>query len=153
MSFLGPEPDESDKAIMPSTVRLSAKTLLTALRHPQWIELYRSDDDAATWRFVGKPVGDTGAHNGNPPCLVKLRDGRLVITYGYRSAPYGIRARISKDEGKTWGDEIMLRADGGTWDLGYTRTVQRPDGKMVTVYYFNEAEDRERYISATIWNP
>jgi len=47
----------------------------------------------------------------------------------------------------------LLRADGGTWDLGYTRTVQRPDGKMVTVYYFNEAEDRERYISATIWNP
>ena len=84
---------------------------------------------------------------------MKLRDGRLVITYGYRSAPYGIRARISKDEGKTWGDEIILRNDGGAWDLGYTRSLQRSDGKMLTVYYFNDHEDTERYIGATIWSP
>jgi hypothetical protein len=46
-----------------------------------------------------------------------------------------------------------LRTDGGAWDLGYTRTVQRADGQMVTVYYFNDAADRERYIGATIWDP
>jgi len=46
-----------------------------------------------------------------------------------------------------------LRKDGGTWDLGYTRTVQRPDGKLVTVYYFNDSKDSERYIAATIWDP
>ena len=68
-------------------------------------------------------------------------------------APFGIRARISSDQGKTWGKEIPLRTDGGTWDLGYTRTVQRPDGKMVTLYYFNNSKDTERYIAATIWSP
>jgi hypothetical protein len=82
-----------------------------------------------------------------------LRDGRLAITYGYRSAPFGIRARLSSDEGKTWSDEIPLRTDGGAWDLGYTRTIQRPDGKMLTVYYFNDHPDSERYIGATIWDP
>ncbi|MEO8028803.1 MAG: sialidase family protein [Bryobacteraceae bacterium] len=153
LSFLGPEPAENDKSIMPSSVRLSPKTILTALRHPRWLEIYRSDDDGATWHFLSKPVPDTGAHNGNPPSMVRLKDGRLAITYGYRSEPYGIRARISKDDGKTWSDEINLRSDGGAWDLGYTRTVQRPDGKMVTVYYFNDAPDRERYIGATIWDP
>ena len=66
--------------------------------------------------------------------------------------PLGIRARISNDQGLTWGPEIMLRADGGTWDLGYTRTVQRADGKIVTVYYFNDKPDTERYIAATIWD-
>ena len=153
VSFIGPEPAEDDKAIMPSSVRLSPRTIVTAIRHPSWIELYRSDDDGSNWHFVSKPVPDTGAHNGNPPSLVRLRDGRLAITYGYRSEPYGIRARLSKDEGKTWSREIVLRADGGAWDLGYTRTVQRPDGKLITVYYFNDAADQERYICATIWDP
>jgi hypothetical protein len=153
VSFVGPEPGPDDMAIMPSSVRLSPKTILTAIRHPGWIVLYRSDDDGATWHFISKPATDTGRHHGNPPSLVKLSDGRLVITYGYRAEPFGIRARISSDEGKTWGKEIPLRTDGGTWDLGYTRTVQRPDGKMVTIYYFNDSKDTERYIAATIWSP
>jgi hypothetical protein len=85
--------------------------------------------------------------------MIKLKDGRLAITYGYRSEPYGIRARLSSDQGQTWGKEIMLRADGGWWDLGYPRTVERPDGKIVTVYYFNDSKEQERYIAATIWDP
>jgi hypothetical protein len=152
VAFVGREPDQNDKVIMPSSVPLSPQTILTAIRHVRWIELYRSDDNGETWRFVSKPAPDTGAHNGNPPSLVHLRDGRLALTYGYRSEPYGIRARLSTDEGKTWTNEIPLRTGGGTWDLGYTRTVQRSDGKMATIYYFNDAPDRERYIAATIWD-
>ena len=74
-----------------------------------------------------------------------------MLTYGYRSAPYGIRAVFSTDGGTTWSQPIILREDGGCWDLGYTRTVERPDGKLVTIYYYNDAEDEERYIAATIW--
>lgn len=151
ISFVGPEPDERDKALMPSSVRLSRNVLLTAVRHTSWIELYRSDDDGSSWHFLSRPVPNTGAHNGNPPYLLKLQDGRLAITYGFRSEPYGIRARLSNDDGKTWSGEIPLRTDGGAWDLGYTRTVQRPDGKLVTIYYFNDHKDTERYIGATIW--
>jgi hypothetical protein len=96
-------------------------------------------------------VPDTG--RGNPPSMVKLKDGRLAITYGYRAEPFGIQARLSSDNGETWTDPIVLRDDGGNWDIGYTRTVQRPDGKLVTVYYFNDHADGERYISSTIWDP
>jgi hypothetical protein len=74
------------------------------------------------------------------------------MTHGYRSKPFGIRARLSGDDGQTWSDEIMLRADGGGGDLGYPRTVERPDGKLVTVYYFNDDAQRERYIGGTIWD-
>jgi hypothetical protein len=54
------------------------------------------------------------------------------------------------------GEEMILRDDAGTWDLGYPRSVQRPDGKIVTVYYYtvyyyNDKKDGERYIAATIW--
>jgi len=153
VSFVGPEPEKGQKAIMPSTVRLSPTHLLTARRQVQFIDTYRSRDNGGTWDFAGVAAPDTGLNNGNPPQLVRMTDGRLVLTYGYRSAPYGIRTRISRDEGESWGREVDLRNDGGCWDLGYTRTVQRADGKLVTVYYFNDAQDGERYIAATIWHP
>jgi len=85
--------------------------------------------------------------------MIKLQDGRIALTYGWRLPPYGVRAMISEDEGQTWSDEIVLRHDGNSWDLGYPRTVQRPDGKIVTMCYFNDASSKERYISATIWSP
>jgi len=136
---------------MPSSVRLSKDSILTAVRHRAFIDAYRSDDDGKTWRFVNKPAPTRAA--AILRAWSSLKDGRLAITYGFRSAPFGIRARLSSDDGATWGDEIMLRDDAGAWDLGYTRTVQRPDGKLVTVYYYNDAKDKERYIGATIWDP
>ncbi|MBA2353156.1 MAG: exo-alpha-sialidase [Acidobacteria bacterium] len=150
LGFVHDEPADSDYGIMPSSVRLSPTSLLTAVRFRRWIEVYRSDDNGASWKHLVRAVPDTG--RGNPPSLVRLEDGRLVITYGYRAEPYGIRARISTDEGKTWDDDVVLRSDGGTWDLGYTRTVQRADGKLVTIYYYN-VQDTERFIGATIWTP
>lgn len=150
-SFVGPEPDEKDFAIMPSSARVAPHTILTTIRHRPFIDAYRSTDDGKTWTFVNKPAPDTG--RGNPPALLKLKDGRLAIMYGYRAEPYGIRARLSSDSGAAWGEEIVLRKDAGNWDLGYPRAVQRPDGKIVVVYYYNEGADKERYIGATIWDP
>jgi hypothetical protein len=149
-AFVGPEPEGRDYAIMPSSVRLGKDRILTMIRYRKFIDAFVSDDDGKTWAKLNRPAPATG---GNPPSLVELEDGRLVLTYGFRMEPYGIRARISEDRGETWGDEIVLRDDGGNWDLGYTRTVQRPDGKLVTVYYYNLDADSERFIGATIWDP
>jgi hypothetical protein len=155
VSWIGPEP--TGFSIMPSSVRLSPTEILTAIRRKEgrehWIDGWLSQDDGQTWRLINRPAESTGGSVGNPPSMVKLKDGRIAVTYGYRSAPYGIRARISGDEGRTWGKEIVLRDDAGCWDLGYPRTVQRADGKLVTVYYFNDDPNRERYIAATIWRP
>jgi BNR repeat protein len=151
LGFVHPEPNEKDYGIMPSSVRLSPTSVLTTVRFRNFIEAYRSDDNAKTWHHVVRAVPDTG--RGNPPSLVKLRDGRLAVTYGYRAQPYGIRARISRDGGKTWDAERILRADAADWDLGYPRSVQRPDGRIVTVYYYNDPSAVERYIAATIWDP
>ena len=151
VSWVCPEPEGDDYAIMPSSVRLSSKSILTAIRHRQYIAAWRSDDNGSTWKMLAQPVESTGG--GNPPAMLKLPDGRLVLTYGYREAPYSIRARTSSDEGKTWSKDIMLREDGGAWDLGYTRTVRRQDGNLVTTYYYNTAKDGERFIGATIWKP
>ena len=145
-------------AIMPSTVRLASGALLTMIRRGAvvdeakrwWLEAFISPDEGEHWYMLDKPRID---NKGNPASMIVLRDGRIALTYGYRGAPYGIRARISSDLGVSWGEEIILRGDGGGWDLGYPRTVQRPDGKCVTVYYFNDGTRKERYIAVTIWDP
>ena len=155
ISWIGEEPQ--DFAIMPSTVRLSKTELLTTVRCKEgskdWIDAYHSSDNGAVWKFLSRPVPSTGGMGGNPPSLIHLKDGRLALTYGYRGRPYGIRARLSDDRGKTWSSETVLRDDSATWEVGYTRSVERPDGKIVTVYYFAEHADTERVILATIWDP
>jgi hypothetical protein len=151
LSFVGPEPEGNDFAIMPSTVDLGKGRMITAIRHRRFIEVYGTEDNGLTWKHISTPVPDSG--RGNPAAMIRLKDGRIALAYGYRGEPYGIRALVSKDGGKTWGDEIRLRSDAGNWDLGYPRSVQRPDGKVVTVYYYNDSPDTERYIGVSIWEP
>lgn len=153
LSWITPEP--KGYAIMPASARVGEK-LLVAVRCRQqqhsWIDLYESQDLGKSWRYLSRPVEDTG-HGGNPPSLTLLRDGRLCLVYGYRNPPFGIRARVSEDNGVTWSPDIVLRDDGGNHDIGYPRTVERADGQLVTVYYFNDSALGERYIAATIWSP
>lgn len=154
VSWIGPEP--AGFAIMPSTLRLSENEFLTTLRCREgafrWMQQWRSTDGAKTWVQEANPVDYLG--EGNPPMLNQLPDGRLCLTYGFRAYPYSIRAKLSDDKGKTWGPTIILRSDGTDRDIGYVRSIVRPDGKVVTTYYIDEAETGpERYIGATIWDP
>lgn len=154
VSWIGPEPEGF--SIMPASVRLTEHEILVAVRRREgaqrFISTYRSTDDGKWWEYEGDPVPDAGV--GNPPAMIRLADGRLCLVYGYRAEPYSIRAKLSDDRGRTWGEDIVLRDDGGSRDIGYPRIVQRPDGKVVVLYYFNLAGDRpERFISATIWTP
>lgn len=157
LSFVGPEP--SGFSIMPSTVRLTETELLTMTRRREgsgeerhrWIDAWRSYDNGIHWKPLGAVVKDVGA--GNPPALTRLRDSRLCLTYGDRKPPYAICAKLSSDQGRTWSPAIVLRTNGGGRDMGYVRTLQRPDGKMVTVYYFTPKESRYRQVVATIWDP
>jgi hypothetical protein len=148
-------------SIMPSSLRTGSQRILTAVRCaargefaqvPAWIDLYVSADDGDTFQYLNRPAPDTGK-GGNPPVLSGLADGRIVLTYGARRLPYGIRARISSDQGETWGDEIILRDDGGCGDLGYPRVASLPDGTLIAAYYFNQDLHGERFIGGTIWKP
>jgi hypothetical protein len=58
----------------------------------------------------------------------------------------------------TWSNEFIIREfiirkDGGTFDLGYTRDVLRSDGKIVTGYYFNTGQNDPRTIRVSVWGP
>ena len=160
LSYIGPEPDRFE--IMPSSVRLSDSEILTVIRRREesgqdLLSAYLATDNGSTWERLIDPVSDTG-NGGSPPALVKLDDGRLSLAYAVRSNE-GSRlcVKYSSDEGRTWSEEMVLRDDGATSDAGYPRMVQRPDGKLVAVYYWNNAIEQEdnpwRYIGATIFDP
>ena len=140
---------------MPSSVRLSPRELVTTIRRQDpprsWIDAYASHDDGSTWTFLSSPEPDTG--EGNPPSLLRLRDNRLCLIYGSRRQPFGIYARLSSDQGKTWTRAIALRDDAGGRDIGYVRSIVRPDGKIVAVYYYHDQTGPTRYLAATIWEP
>lgn len=88
---------------------------------------------------------------GHPFHPLRLPDGRVLLTYGYRHEPYGIRARILEPECRNpaKAKEIIVREDGGNADIGYPWSTLMPDGHILVVYYFNDA-DGPRYIAGTI---
>ena len=163
VSEVGGEPQGAgDFAIMPASLRLPKGRLLCARRCRDgasgltWIDLYASDDGGRSWRFLNRPVAfQQRGHSGNPPCLKQLADGRLLLIYGNRDGPYQICARISGNEGRSWGGEIVLRSGGGNGDIGYARAVALDDDSVVAAYYFNDRADGdgERFIEATRWQP
>lgn len=148
-------------AIMPSSVRLGPSNILTLIRRtkPPRMVSFASIDNGSSWQQLDDPVIMDGS--GNPPALLKLADNRLCLVYALRSAetrPEGIGMYVafSSDKGKSWTEPALLRGqDGAVWDIGYPRAVQLPNGNVVAVYYYNNADtgDKYRYIAATIFNP
>jgi sialidase-1 len=89
-----------------------------------------SEDSGQSWSEP-REIGVWGL----PSHLLKLNDGRLLMTYGHRRAPFGNQARISSDGGLTWSDPIVISGDGAAGDLGYPSTVQLGDHSLLTVWY------------------
>lgn len=88
-----------------------------------------SRDGDKTWS-TPHPIGVWGL----PSHLLRLRDGRLLMTYSYRRSPRGNQARWSADLGQTWSAPIVL-SDDGTGDLGYPSTVELANGELLSLWY------------------
>ncbi len=88
---------------------------------------------------------------GHPHYALQLPNKRVLLVYGYRHAPLGVRARVLDAECSNVASapEIVLREDGGTSDLGYPWATMISKHRALIVYYFNIA-DGTRHIAGTI---
>ena len=93
---------------------------------------------------------EDGGFQGHPFYALRLPDQRVLLVYGYRHKPYGIRARVLDAECTqlATAPEIILREDGGGVDLGYPWATMVSDDRALVVYYFNQA-DGPRTIEGT----
>ena len=102
----------------------------------------RSLDRGATWSTPEPTPMFGGPGSGNPGHLLVLHDGRLLCTYGRRTAPFGIRASLSGDGGRTWQaePEIIIRDDLPNRNLGYATTIEYEPGHLFVCYYGQEPD-------------
>jgi len=104
----------------------------------------RSKDRGQSW----EPWEDMGVV-GHPYHALRLPDDRVFLIYGYRHEPYGVRARVLDAECTDFsGEEIVLRDDGGSSDLGYPWSCVCADGRVLAAYYLNR-ENGTRHIAGT----
>jgi hypothetical protein len=96
------------------------------------------------------PWEDAG-FQGHPHYALRLPNDQVLLIYGYRHKPYGIRARLLDPECRNVAEatEMILRDDGGSSDLGYPWATIMADGRILVVYYFNK-DNGLRHIAGTI---
>lgn len=136
----------------PHIVELASGKLLAMVRHePKDRQCFllqsESKDGGMTW----SPLHITGIW-GYPPHLLQLKNGWVIVTYGYRLAPYSIRACISRDEGKTWDIENQVTlANALGPDMGYPSSVQLADGSILTAFYQAEKAGGPTVLHSSHW--
>ncbi len=138
----------------PHVVQTTGDTLIAMIRsqprddRSQYYMLQtESFDGGRTWTTAHKtPIW------GYPPHLIKLNDGRLLVTYGVRRPPFSERACLSHYGGKTWDIENEITIQGAiNGDLGYPASVQLDDGSIYTVYYQIDKPGEKTSLMGTHW--
>ncbi|MBE6414326.1 MAG: exo-alpha-sialidase [Verrucomicrobiaceae bacterium] len=140
-----PEGDKITDYWEPHVVEAENGDLIVQLRchKDSFIRQSVSKDGGKTWT-VAEKINVVGF----PSHLKRLKDNRILMTYARRQvnpkkAKYepehlimGQYARFSSDNGKTWGNEIML-CHSFTGDMGYPSSAELPDGDIYTIFYHN----------------
>ncbi len=136
----------------PHIVELPNGELVAAIRahgelvyHGFSIYFLNSTDGGRTW---SQPR--SYELSGSPPHLLLRSDGSVIVSYGRREAPFGMRAVVSHDGCRSFSEELIL-SEAPDGDMGYPSTVELDDGSLVTVYYQRYENDIRTSIMYTKW--
>jgi hypothetical protein len=151
-SWSAPRPLASDPGHAfeePAILQGRGERLIVVLRDNESRHLHQSvsEDAGRSWTAPAPlPV------SGYPAHLLRLADGRILMTYGWRQPGFGIRAVLSDDDGTSWNtaDTILVRDDLRNGNLGYPVTAQSADGGLLSLYYA-ECEDGVTALHSTRW--
>lgn len=136
-------------------IQLTDGTILAALRvHDETLQgrmtihFLRSTDGGHSWSTPERLPGLLGA----PGHLLQHSSGAVILTYSCRvEGRRGQYARISRDSGLTWSEDIAVSPEAPDWDHGYPSTAELSDGSLYTVYYQKWESDTHNSILASRW--
>ena len=134
------------------TTRLSSGRLLATVRYQppgyKHIQLNESGDGGRTWENLRLLTTVFGQCHGVPTALP---DGTVVVIHDHRYGPDGVkppdipmnekvaspgvpggRAMVSRDEGRTWEDEVYYLYYGDS-DTGYSQSAVLDDGTILSI--------------------
>ena len=106
-----------------------------------------SHDGGKSW---SQPT-ETNILSGACPRLLKLSDGRVLLTFGRRYKPYGLLARLSDDGGQTWGQTSWLLRKAPNGNQGYSSSIEIEPGRIFTACYAQNSQGVTG-ITGTFWN-
>ncbi|MCG3148634.1 MAG: hypothetical protein PCFJNLEI_02079 [Verrucomicrobiae bacterium] len=146
VKLIGPRHSETDLLHLGGNQWLAAARMFAEER----LDLFRSNDGGRSWKLTG-PL--TGRYQ-HPAHLLRLADGRILLSYGIRQRGfYGLGALVGAKDGQTWLQPLVLLDLDDTTDGGYPSTVQLADGSLLTAYYANGVKGHARYHMGVIrWN-
>jgi hypothetical protein len=110
----------------------------------QRVSQRESRDSGRTWM---EPAPVTAASE-LPAESIALPGGRALCVYGRRHPPFGVRARLSEDGGRSWRDDVEFVVDdtAPSGDCGYPTAERLADGTLVVCWYVNN--DRPADVQA-----
>ncbi|MDE3000486.1 MAG: sialidase family protein [Gemmatimonadota bacterium] len=133
-----------------------SETGFAALNEVRWLAYVRfndgpnriahSYDGGESWVRWEPAEPESGRHDAgttgrpgaaSPGSVAVLPNGNVLITYGYRAYPFGVRAIVSRDGGNTFdvNREYVISDTAYHPDCGYPSTVCFADGTSVTAAY------------------
>lgn len=111
------------------------------------IRISFSSNQGQTWREPTTIVTNTNNVPNCVPDMIQLRDGTIIVAYNPRpSSPYtddrrfSIRLKRSTDNGRTWGQEIVVYDAGSTPEVGCWEPclLELPSGEL-QLYFADES--------------
>lgn len=150
-SYVGTVCEDEARAVMPAVARVNGNIFCAMRRRKSgkregWIDLCVSNDEGESWS-VPRFVGVTGSHNGNPPALLALKDGRLLCAFGNRDE--GCIVGAVSEEGKLWNSFVIRSSESERVDIGYPQLLMRSDGIPLCFYYWTSDDRPHQHIAVT----
>ena len=146
-SMLWKDPEGAHNADEPSILLAQDGTLHAFIRSDM-LYVTRSTDGGKTWGECRR----TDILGNVPFRPLLLKSGNILLSYGHRAEPFGIRALLLDEygEGIVKSKELILREDGSGFDISYCSAEQADNGDILMVYYYNNEEsDYYRHIAGT----
>lgn len=129
-SLIAENHNEAALAVLPS-----GTILAVVRRNDNSLSECYSDDGGFTWTKP-KKLTESPFH---PADVIVLNSGKVLLTFGRRTEPYGAEVVLGKVEGQRvqwhWETRTLVEWRAANSDCGYPSSAQLSDGAIVTLVY------------------